>query len=385
MKVDRFDFYLPENNIALHPASPRGAGRLLRIIPPDRLADYYVRDLPLLLQPGDALVFNDTKTIPARLEGRRYRRPADDRPRAGQKPNPAAGEMAIANIGVNLHQRIAGDKWRAFVKPARRLRLGEEIIFTPATSPLFEPVNGERRQEPLSASVQEKGEAGDMLLQFNKAGAELDAALMRFGTMPLPPYIVARRAVAPQDSQDYQTVYAREEGAVAAPTAGLHFTPALLADLAARGVEQYFITLHVGAGTFLPVKAADTKDHKMHAESGVITAETAAKLQKVKERGGKIIAVGTTALRLLESAATADGRLPAWSGATDIFITPGYQFRFVDRLMTNFHLPRSTLFMLVAAFSGLDLMKKAYAHAIEAGYRFYSYGDTSLLDLAKRA
>jgi len=385
MKVDRFDFYLPENNIALHPASPRGAARLLRIVPPDRLADYYVRDLPLLLQPGDALVFNDTKTIPARLEGRRYRCSAHDRPRAEQKPSPAAGEMAIANIGVNLHQRIAGDKWRAFVKPARRLRQGEEIIFTPATSPLFEPVNNEKRQEPLSASVLEKGEAGDMLLQFNRSGAELDAALARFGTMPLPPYIVARRAIEPQDSQDYQTIYAREEGAVAAPTAGLHFTSALLAALAECGIEQHFITLHVGAGTFLPVKVADTKDHKMHAESGLITAETAAKLQKVKERGGKIIAVGTTALRLLESAATADGRLPAWSGATDIFITPGYQFRFVDRLITNFHLPRSTLFMLVAAFSGLDLMKKAYAHAIASGYRFYSYGDTSLLDLAKRA
>jgi len=381
MKVDRFDFYLPEDNIALRPASPRESARLLRIMPPDRLMDYHVRDLPRLLQPGDALVFNDTKVIPARLQGQR-RRPAGQSAAAGGQ-EPAAADYSIAHISITLHQRVSGDQWRAFVKPARRLRLGEEIVFTPAFAPLPGSAGKGKPPAALIAQIAEKGEGGDMLLRFNRSGAGLDTALEHFGAMPLPPYIAARRAVEPQDSRDYQTVYARAEGAVAAPTAGLHFTPALLAALAERGVEQHFITLHVGAGTFLPVKAEDTENHKMHAETGLITAETAEKLQKVKARGGKIIAVGTTALRLLESAAAPDGRLSAWSGATDIFITPGYQFRFVDQLLSNFHLPRSTLFMLVAAFSGLDLMQKAYAHAIKSGYRFYSYGDTALLDLAQ--
>lgn len=362
MKVDAFDFQLPEENIALHPFVPREAARLLRITPPNSLADYHIGDLPQLLRPGDALVLNDTKVIPARLNGKRLR--------------PAAAENAAAvSIGVNLHQRAGSDSWRAFVKPARRLRLGDEIIFAAADKAAALP--------GLAAQVAEKGEAGEMLLRFDKAGAALDAALAEWGQMPLPPYIAGRRAIAPQDKRDYQTIFAREAGAVAAPTAGLHFTPHLLAALRDRGVELHFVTLHVGAGTFLPVKADDTKNHKMHSESGVIDAPTAEKLQKVKERGGKIIAVGTTALRVLETAASADGHLRAWAGATDIFITPGYRFRFVDRLLTNFHLPRSTLFMLVSAFSGLELMQKAYRRAIEKYYRFYSYGDACLLDKAE--
>lgn len=381
MKVSLFNFHLPEGNIALRPAAPRESARLLHICPPDGLSDYHVGDLPALLQPGDALVFNDTKVIPARLSGIRRRAPSKPK----DKNETAETEEGIAHIQVTLHMRAGADSWRAFVKPARRLKQGEEIIFAAAAANSaaqnIEPAAN--AAESLTALVEEKGEAGEMLLRFNRSGAELDAAIARFGYMPLPPYIAARRREDAQDKKDYQTIYAREEGAVAAPTAGLHFTPALLAALQARGVESHFITLHVGAGTFLPVKAADTKDHKMHSEIGAISAETAAQLEAVKARGGKIIAVGTTALRLLESAADADGRLQAWQGATDIFITPGYRFKYVDRLMTNFHLPQSTLFMLTAAFSGLELMQKAYAHAVQSGYRFYSYGDASLLDLAQ--
>lgn len=349
MKVDLFDFDLPEEHIALRPVVPRETARLLHVTPPNGFSDLHVADLPLLLQPGDALVFNDTKVIPARLEGERRR-----------------GD-AIAHIGATLHMRESANSWRAFVRPAKRLRVGEIIDFS-------------RENNTLKAEVKEKNEDGEVLLVFEKSGSALDVAIAATGHMPLPPYIAARRPEDECDSRDYQTVYAREEGAVAAPTAGLHFTPELLAKIRARGVEEHFLTLHVGAGTFLPVKADDTENHKMHSEIGYITQETADALMAVKNRGGKIVAVGTTALRLLESAAEPDGSIKAWRGATDIFITPGYQFRIVDRLMTNFHLPRSTLFMLVSAFSGLETMKEAYAHAIEKGYRFYSYGDTSLLE-----
>lgn len=349
MKVDLFDFDLPESQIALRPVTPREAAKLLHVMPPDNFSDLTVADLPSLLAPGDALVFNDTKVIPARLEG--------ERQRAG----------VSAHIGATLHLREGPDCWRAFVRPAKRLQTGDIIDFS-------------RNGCVLKAEVKEKNEGGEVLLVFDKAGTLLDQVIATAGHMPLPPYIAARRPEDEQDSRDYQTVYARKEGAVAAPTAGLHFTPELLEKIKARGVEEYFLTLHVGAGTFLPVKVDDTENHKMHFEIGHIDQKTADALMAVKKRGGRIIAVGTTALRLLESAASPDGNLKAWSGATDIFITPGYQFRFVDRLMTNFHLPRSTLFMLVSAFSGLETMKAAYAHAIENGYRFYSYGDTSLLE-----
>jgi len=351
MNIDLFDFDLPEDNIALRPAVPREAARLLHVTPPQDFTDLQVGDLPSLLQPGDALVFNDTKVIPARLEGERHR------------------DGAVAHIGATLHMRMGADRWKAFVRPAKRLRQGEKIVFA-------------RNDTVLTAQVAEKGEAGEMLLVFDRSGAALDSAIALIGHMPLPPYIAARRAEDAQDASDYQTVYAREEGAVAAPTAGLHFTESLLAAIRQRGVEEHFVTLHVGAGTFLPVKVDDTDNHKMHAEIGHIEAETARKLMEVKARGGRIVAVGTTALRLLESAANEQGELRAWSGATDIFITPGYSFCFVDRLITNFHLPRSTLFMLVSAFSGLETMQAAYAHAIKNGYRFYSYGDTSLLEKA---
>ncbi|RCL00556.1 MAG: S-adenosylmethionine:tRNA ribosyltransferase-isomerase [Candidatus Tokpelaia sp. JSC189] len=306
-------------------------------------------DLPALLQPGDALVFNDTRVIPARLEGEYHH------------------DGVVVRIGATLHMRTALDGWKAFVRPAKRLQRGGTIIFS-------------GHGIELVAAVAEKGDAGEILLIFDKSGMALDAAIKLVGRMPLPPYIAARRAEDAQDRIDYQTVYAREEGAVAAPTAGLHFTIDLLKKLAEHGIEEHFITLHVGAGTFLPVRVDDTENHKMHAEIGHIDAETAERLMAVKAQGGQIIAVGTTTLRLLESATSEIGQLGAWSGATDIFITPGYQFRFVDRLITNFHLPRSTLFMLVSAFSGLETMKAAYKHAIENDYRFYSYGDASLLD-----
>jgi len=381
MKVDLFDFHLPEGNIALRPAVPRESARLLRVMPPNNLADYHIADLPQLLRPGDALVFNDTKVIPAQLEGKRFRAAAE---RQATGDSEEAGQpQGVAHIHANLHMRAGADSWRAFVKPARRLEVGEEIIWQMRHAPADEAAAGDAIA--FTARVEEKGEAGEMLLRFNKSGAELDAAIALYGHMPLPPYIAARRPEDAQDKRDYQTIYAREKGAVAAPTAGLHFTPALMDALRARGVEEHFVTLHVGAGTFLPVKAADTQNHKMHSEIGHISAETAAALEAVKARGGKIIAVGTTSLRLLESASDAQGHLAAWAGATDIFITPGYRFKYVDRLMTNFHLPRSTLFMLVSAFSGLELMQKAYAHAVAGGYRFYSYGDACLLDPAAGA
>ncbi|MET3409391.1 tRNA preQ1(34) S-adenosylmethionine ribosyltransferase-isomerase QueA [Methylobacterium sp. 1030] len=345
MRVDLFDFDLPETSIALRPAEPRDAGRMLVVRPGAPLADRTVRDLPQALRAGDALVFNDTRVIPARLNGVRTRPGAP-----GQRTE------------VMLHLREAPDRWRAFARPAKRLAAGDALRFG-----------------DLAATVLEKAEAGEIVLAFDRAGPDLDAAIAAEGALPLPPYIAGKRATDDRDATDYQTVYARNPGAVAAPTAGLHFSDALLADLDAAGLRRQHVTLHVGAGTFLPVKAEDTEAHRMHAEIGILDAATAEALNAARAAGGRIVAVGTTALRLLESAARPDGTLAPFSGPTEIFITPGYRFRAVDALVTNFHLPRSTLFMLVSAFSGLATMRAAYAHAIAAGYRFYSYGDASLL------
>lgn len=353
MRVDLFDFDLPEDRIALRPADPRDAARLLVVRSSETLADRIVRDLPDLLQPDDVLVFNDTKVIPAQLSGIRRR-----------------GD-ATARIDATLHMRVGPDRWLAFLRPAKRVAQGDRIQFGHGGNACL--------LGTLDATVAEKHDAGEVLLCFDLSGPSLDEALHAVGHVPLPPYIASKRGEDERDRSDYQTIYAREEGAVAAPTAGLHFTPDLMARLDARGVGRHFVTLHVGAGTFLPVKADDTADHRMHAETGLVSAETAAALNSARARGGRIIAVGTTSLRLLESAAREDGTIEPWSGATDIFITPGYRFRTADMLMTNFHLPRSTLFMLVSAFAGLDTMQGAYAHAIESGYRFYSYGDASLL------
>ncbi len=356
MRVDLFDFELPQERIALRPVEPRDAARMLVVRPEGdpTLEDRGVRDLPALLAPGDIAVFNDTRVIPARLFGRRIGR--------------GTGEPRIE---ATLHRRLDGARWAAFVKPGRKVETGDTLRF-----------GGEGRVcflEALDAVVEEKGQGGEVTLSFAFHGPVLDAAIAERGEMPLPPYIAARRDVDARDAADYQTVFARTEGAVAAPTAGLHFTEDLFSALSARGVEQAFVTLHVGAGTFLPVKAEETEAHHMHAEWGEVTEKTCAKLMAARARGGRIVAVGTTALRLLESAADSKGVIHPFSDATDIFITPGYRFRAVDILMTNFHLPRSTLFMLVAAFSGLDRMKRAYTHAIAQEYRFYSYGDACLL------
>lgn len=341
MKVDDFDFVLPRENIAARPASPRDSARLLHVRA-DGLDDAHVRDLPSFLRPGDRLVINDTKVIPARLKGRR-------------------GE---AGIEATLHRRLGSDLWQAFARPAKKLKPGDTILFA----------------EGFSASVVEKGEAGEVTLRFDRAGQDLMAALEAFGEMPLPPYIKREHGADEQDKRDYQTLFARQEGAVAAPTAGLHFTDSLLDSLARNGVGLTRVTLHVGAGTFLPVKSDDTSGHKMHFEEGCVTADAADAINRTRREGGRIVAVGTTSTRLLESAAAPDGVVKPFQGATDLFILPGYQFRAVDRLMTNFHLPRSTLFMLVSAFAGQDRMKAAYAHAIASGYRFYSYGDACLLE-----
>ncbi|ESY36857.1 MULTISPECIES: tRNA preQ1(34) S-adenosylmethionine ribosyltransferase-isomerase QueA [unclassified Mesorhizobium] len=353
MRVDLFDFDLPEERIALRPAEPRDSARMLVVRPGEGLLDRSVRDLPSLLRQGDVLVFNDTKVIPAQLRGIRRR-----------------GE-AQAQVDATLHMRMAPDRWLAFMRPGKRIAAGDRIHFGHDGNSCF--------LGQLDATVIEKGDAGEVLLGFDLSGPFLDEALHAVGRIPLPPYIASKRDDDARDLTDYQTIYAKEEGAVAAPTAGLHFTPELFAALDSKGIERRFVTLHVGAGTFLPVKADDTADHKMHAETGSVSEATADALNGAKARGGRIIAVGTTSLRLLESAARPDGSLTAWSGPTDIFITPGYRFRTADLLMTNFHLPRSTLFMLVSAFSGLDTMRAAYAHAIGNNYRFYSYGDASLL------
>ncbi|MBB4064776.1 tRNA preQ1(34) S-adenosylmethionine ribosyltransferase-isomerase QueA [Gellertiella hungarica] len=357
MRVDLFDFDLPEGNIALRPAEPRDSARLLVVKPGEapELSDRIVRDLADFLKPGDAMVFNDTKVIPAQLEGFRLREGAER-----------------TAVSCTLHMRVGASRWKAFARPGKRIKAGDRIDFGSGAGEAC-------LLGTLVATVAEKGEAGEIELAFDLSGPDLDQAIATVGHIPLPPYIAAKRHEDERDRQDYQTIYAREEGAVAAPTAGLHFTPELFAKLDAAGIERHFVTLHVGAGTFLPVKADDTADHKMHSEIGHVSTATAAALNAVKARGGRIVSVGTTSLRLLESAAAEDGTVRPWSGATDIFITPGYRFRAVDVLMTNFHLPKSTLFMLVSAFSGLETMRSAYEHAISTGYRFYSYGDSSLL------
>ena len=353
MRTDIFDFDLPPERIALRPASPRDSARMLVVRPGEALEDRIVRDLPQFIRPGDQLVVNDTRVIAAQLTGRRRGRGVEPR------------------IEATLIKRIDGSRWQALAKPAKRLNEGDIVRFGSEGRVCF--------LGQLDATVEAKGEAGEVTLAFTFHGPALDQAIAEMGDTPLPPYIAGKRPPDEQDVDDYQTMFAREEGAVAAPTAGLHFTPALEAAVRATGAEIRRVTLHVGAGTFLPVKAEETADHKMHAEHGVITAETAAALNDARRAGGRIVAVGTTSLRLLESAAADDGTIRAFDDDTSIFITPGYRFRAVDMLMTNFHLPRSTLFMLVAAFSGLDTMKAAYAHAVADGYRFYSYGDASLL------
>lgn len=354
MKTDLFDFDLPEDRIALRPVSPRDSARMLVVRPGGNpeLDDRRVSDLVRVLDPGDCLVFNDTRVIPAALSGIRVR-----------------GEHT-ARIECNLHKRLDDNRWRAFARPAKRLAIGERIAFgTTEESCLMGALN---------ATIEAK-DGGEIILAFEFTGPLLDQAIAAAGVTPLPPYIASRRPADPDDAADYQTVYARNDGAVAAPTAGLHFTDELFADLNRRAIGNVFVTLHVGAGTFLPVSANDTTEHRMHAEWGTISAETAATLNATRAAGRRIVAVGTTSLRLLESAAGGDGTVHPWAGDTDIFITPGYRFKAVDALMTNFHLPRSTLFMLVSAFAGRRNMLSAYRHAIAAHYRFYSYGDSSLL------
>jgi len=339
MRVSVFDFDLPPERIALRPVSPRDASKLL-VVRQEGREDRIFRELPDLLRAGDVLVFNNTRVIPAALSGHRFGR-------GGTTPK----------IEALLHMRLDGHRWKAFVKPAKKLEAGDRLRFG-----------------ALDATVEAKGEAGEVTLAFDLHGPALDEAIAAVGEVPLPPYIAGKRGTDAQDRQDYQTVYAEKEGAVAAPTAGLHFTPDLMKWLQDSGISQEFVTLHAGAGTFLPVKADDTNDHKMHAEWGEVTAATCERLKAARARGGRIVAVGTTSLRLLEASG-----LEPFSGTTDIFITPGYRFRGADLLITNFHLPKSTLFMLVSAFSGLEAMRAAYAHAIANDYRFYSYGDSSLL------
>ena len=340
MRVDLFDFELPPERIALRPARPRDAARLLLVPGEGAFADLTVRDLPSLLRAGDVLVFNDTRVIPAQLEGR----------------------CGDAKIGATLHKRIDLRRWHAFIRNAKRLHPGDTIEFAAGVQALAEA----------------RAEDGSWTLAF-QGDEPVEVLLERAGQMPLPPYIAGKRATDAQDRADYQTIFAAKDGAVAAPTAALHFTPELLAALAEAGIGHETLTLHVGAGTFLPVKVEDTADHKMHAEWGTISAEVAMRLNAVRAAGGRVIAVGTTSLRLLESAATQDRLINAVSGDTAIFITPGYRFKGVDGLMTNFHLPKSTLFMLVSALMGRERMQAAYAHAIAGQYRFYSYGDASLL------
>jgi len=355
LRVDLFDFELPEERVALRPAAPRDAARLLEVRPgaEPEFEDRCVRDLPRVLEAGDIMVFNDTRVIAARLYGRRIR-----------------NEGAGADVEVTLIERLDESRWRALARPAKRIKAGDLLRFGAEGRVCF--------LDMLDATVEARNE-GEVTLAFAFAGAYLDQAIAERGALPLPPYIAGRRAVDERDLEDYQTMFARRDGAVAAPTAGLHFTDRLMAELAARSVGSALVTLHVGAGTFLPVKADDTGDHRMHGEWGEVTPEVAAALNAARAAGGRIVAVGTTALRLLETAATAEGEIRPFSGTTQLFIEPGYRFRAVDALVTNFHLPRSTLFMLVSAFSGLDTMQRAYAHAIAKHYRFYSYGDACLL------
>ncbi len=333
---------LPRELIADRPCEPREAARLLRIPAAGGWEDRRIADLPALLRRGDLLVCNDTKVIPARLVGQR----------------------GAATVEITLHRDLGGGSWRALAKGARRLHRGDRLSFA----------------EDFAAAVAEKHPEGDLTLQFDREAGALRTALARHGTMPLPPYIKRPRAGDPRDRDDYQTIFARVEGAVAAPTAGLHFTPALVAALARSGIECASLTLHVGPGTFVPVKTADPRDHPMHGEWGVLSADAAARIGETRRRGGRIVAVGTTSLRLLESAAAEDGEVRPFAGETRLFIMPGYRFRAVDMLLTNFHLPRSTLFMLVAALAGLERVKSAYAHAVARRYRFFSYGDACLVE-----
>jgi S-adenosylmethionine:tRNA ribosyltransferase-isomerase len=356
MRVSLFDYDLPPDRIALAPAEPRESARLLHVPVHAPFQDLTVADLPALIRPGDALVVNDTRVIPAKLDGYRRR-----------------GE-ASARIEATLIKRLDDNRWRALVRPAKKLNLGERVRF------------GETGASPacllgaLDATVEAKGDNGEIVFAFDLSGGFLDEAIERVGQTPLPPYIAARRAPEPADRQAYQTMFANEPGAVAAPTAGLHFTPALASRVRSAGASLHKVTLHVGAGTFLPVKSEDTADHIMHSEWGRLDADTALALNDVRARGGRIVAIGTTSLRLLESAADENGALKPFAGETDIFIAPGYRFRAVDALFTNFHLPRSTLLMLVSAFSGVERIRAAYAHAISRGYRFYSYGDAAFLE-----
>ncbi len=342
MHIDDFDFDLPSERIALHPCEPRDAARLLVIPSCGGFEDRHILELPMLLRPGDLVIFNDTKVIPARLTGRR-------------------GEAVVE---VTLYRDLGGGSWRVFAKGARRLRVGDRLVFA----------------EGLAATIAEKHPEGDVTLGFDVEGSAFREALTRHGTMPLPPYIKRLRGGEARDRGDYQTIFARYEGAVAAPTAGLHFTPALLDALERRGVGWTTLTLHVGPGTFLPVRTPDPRQHRMHAEWGVLTAETAHRIAEARRAGGRVVAVGTTTLRLLESAAAETGEVRPFAGETRLFIMPGYRFRAVDMLLTNFHLPRSTLLMLVAALAGLERIKSAYEHAIASGYRFFSYGDACLIE-----
>ncbi|HEY1299693.1 MAG TPA: tRNA preQ1(34) S-adenosylmethionine ribosyltransferase-isomerase QueA [Stellaceae bacterium] len=345
MRLDDFDFELPRSLIAEHPSEPREAGRLLHILATGQFVDRRIADLPALLRAGDLFVGNDTKVIPARLVGWR-----------GQ-----------ASVEVTLVHDEGGGSWRAFAKGARRLHSGDRLDFA----------------ADFAATVAEKLADGSVRLQFDCEGAVFRAALARHGAMPLPPYVRRPRGGDPRDLADYQTIFARTEGSVAAPTAGLHFTPALLRAFADRGIELAMLTLHVGPGTFLPVKTTDPRTHKMHGEWGTLSVDTARRIAAARRRGGRIAAIGTTSLRLLETAAAATGEVRPFAGETDLFIMPGYRFRAIDLLLTNFHLPRSTLFMLVAALAGLDRIKTAYAHAVASGYRFFSYGDACLIERAR--
>ena len=350
MKLSDFDFDLPDDRIALRPARPRDSARLLHV-KENLIEDKGVLDLPDLVHPGDLLIFNDTRVIPAAL--------------TGVRPARAHGGGGDVELEINLHKRVGEADWMAFARPAKRLKHGDVIAFDGG----------------LSATVTAKGEGGEIALCFNRSGPDLDKAIVDAGAPPLPPYIASKRAADAADLDDYQTVYAdpAKAASVAAPTAGLHFTDRLFEKLDARGVKRAWVTLHVGAGTFLPVKTEDVAEHEMHAEWYQVSQETADTINAARRAGGRIIAVGTTSLRTLESAAEADGAVRAEARETDIFITPGYRFKIVDGLMTNFHLPKSTLFMLVCALAGFEEMHRAYAHAVQNRYRFFSYGDSSLL------
>ncbi len=356
MLIDEFDFELPKENVALYPVRPRDSARMLVVKKNAELIDKYVSDLTDFLEPNDILVINDTKVIPAELEAIRIRQNSANK----------------VKISLNLHKKIDNSSWAAFARPLKRLKKNDRLVFRKKIA------DSQLNLEDLSANVVTI-KNGQLIIKFDKEGAQLDEAIKSYGAMPLPPYISARRAANKADFGDYQTIYAKKEGAVAAPTAGLHFSDELFAKIKKKGVGIEKLTLHVGAGTFLPVKVENIKEHKMHSEWGEISEKTVQQILTAKEKGGRIVAVGTTSLRLLESAAQKNDTLAPFCGETDIFITPGFKFRLVDILMTNFHLPRSTLFMLVCAFSGVENMHKAYQHAIKNNYRFYSYGDASLL------